>query len=259
MKILLLASIPFLVAGPAGAQFPFGDDCDHRAERAASVPASGADLVRIAARAGALRVEGRPGLSEVRIRGEACASHERYLEGIELRAERVGDEVRVEAVMPEMRGFGSFAARLDLVIEVPELLPLDVDDSSGVVEIRGVAALRLRDSSGEIDVSDVRGEVEVDDSSGEIRLAGVRGDVRLRDSSGGIEVRDVAGSVLVERDGSGEIDVADVERDVRIERDGSGSISVAGVRGDFVVERDGSGGIRHRDVAGAVRVPGRKR
>jgi hypothetical protein len=260
MKIPILAALPLLVAGPARAQFPFGfDGCEHREERSAAVSASGADLIRIAARAGSLRIEGRPGLSEVRVRGEACSSQERYLEQIELRAERVGDEVRIEAVIPEMRGFGNMQARLDLVVEVPESLALDVDDSSGGVEIRRVAALRLRDSSGEIDVSDVRGEVEIEDSSGEILLRGVGGNVRLSDSSGEIDVRDVAGSVLVESDGSGEIEIAEVERDVRIQRDGSGSISVSDVRGDFVVERDGSGRVRHEGVGGTVRVPSRRR
>ncbi len=260
MKTLLLAPTSLLlIAGPADAQFRFGaGDCGYRAERTAVVSASDADLVRIAAGAGSLRIEGRPGLSEVRIRGEACASEARYLEGIRLRAERSGGEVRIETLMPEMSGFGRKSATLDLVVEVPERLPLDVDDSSGDVEVRRVAALRLSDSSGGIEVSEVAGDVEVDDSSGDIRLRGVRGNVRLSDSSGGIDVRDVAGSVRVEADGSGDIEISDVGRDVVIDRDSSGGIHVANVEGDFVVERDGSGGIRHQDVGGTVRIP-RKR
>jgi hypothetical protein len=258
MKNLPYLLILPLLAAPATAAAQWFDDCAHRAERTATVPAARADLLRLAARAGSLRVEGRPGLSEVRVRGEACASSESYLEAIQLVTERSGGEVRVEVQMPEMRGIGRMYSRLDLVVEVPQGLALDVTDSSGEAEFRGVATLRLEDSSGEIEVADVAGDVQIDDSSGEIRVRGVRGDLRLRDSSGGIEVSGVQGAVLVERDGSGEIRIADVGRDVRIERDSSGSIEVWDVRGDFVVERDGSGRIRHRDVGGSVSIPRRR-
>lgn len=257
MKSLSYLLILPLLVTPATAAAQRGGECEYRAERTATLPAAGADLLRLAARAGSLRVEGRPGLSEIRVRGEACASSQRYLEAIQLVAERSGREARVEVRTPDMRGVGRMYARMDLVVEVPQGLAMDVTDSSGEAEFRAVGALRLEDSSGAIEVTDAAGDVQIDDSSGEIRVRGVRGDLRLRDSSGGIDVSGVQGGVFVESDGSGEIEIADVGRDVRIERDSSGSIEVRDVRGDFVVERDGSGGIRHRDVGGSVRIPGR--
>lgn len=260
MKRPVLLAVLSLLLPCAGAAQGFGERCEHRAERSATVPAAGADLLRLTAAAGSLRIEGRPGAGEVRVRGVACASSAALLEGIDLEAGRAGDEARVEVRMPEERGGrGDRYARLDLVVEVPATLALDVEDGSGGVEVRGVASLRLRDGSGEVEVAGVAGDVQIEDGSGEIRLSDVRGSVRLDDSSGGIEVRGVQGDVLVERDGSGEIDISGVTRSVRVDRDSSGEIRVSDVRGDFVVDRDGSGGIRYDDVAGTVRVPARRR
>ena len=260
--ILSIASALLLLSAGHGLAAPSTDDCRYTAERDATVDAAGADLLRLSAAAGSLRVVGVPGLQEIRVRGEACASRRERLDEIRLVADRSGDEVRVQVEMPDRSGSwwrGNDEMRLDLVLEIPEDMALDVDDSSGDTEIQNVAALSIDDSSGGLDLRDIGGELRVRDSSGEIRIDGVRGDVRLHDSSGGIEVRDVRGSVTVERDSSGGIRITEVTGDVLILRDSSGGIAVASVGGDFVVERDGSGGISYRDVEGGVDIPDDKR
>lgn len=249
--IALAAAIP---ADPASAQ-----SCSFTAERSATLPASGLQLARIGARAGSLRIEGRAGLTEIRVRGTACASSRELLEGIRLETRRVGNEGEVRVEMTELNGTSSVSRALDLVIEVPETLGLHVSDSSGDLEIRRVGGLTLEDSSGEVLIADVRGSLDLTDSSGNVEVDGVRGDVRLRDSSGDLDVRNVTGAVLVENDSSGDIDLADVGGDVEVANDSSGDIEVARVRGDFTVRRDSSGGIRSRDIAGNVQVPQRRR
>lgn len=243
-----------LAAPPAAAQ-----QCEHSAERTASVGASGAALARVAARAGTLRIEGRADISEVRARGRACASSREYLEQLQLRAVREGDAAVLEVRVPEMRCAGNCYASLDLVVEVPSRLPVDASDSSGDLEIRRVASLRLRDSSGDASVFQVRGSVSITDSSGDVTVTDVDGDLLLNDSSGNLLVREVGGQVLVERDSSGDIRIDGVGGDVAVQHDSSGDIRVNRVRGSFTVARDGSGSIHHSDVAGAVRVPERKR
>ena len=205
-----------------------GWQCDVTAPRAAGLDVGDATRVTVRARAGSLRIEGRPGLTSVQASGTACAPTQDDLDRIELTAIPSGSGILIEAHTADTRG------QLDLVLEVPITLPLEVDDSSGDIEIRDVAAVDLRDRSGEIDI------------------AGVVGDVRVRDSSGDIDVIDVGGSVVIEDDGSGSIDITDVGRDVIIEEDGSGGIDVADVGGDFIVRNDGSGGVRHSGVAGRV-------
>jgi len=233
---------------------------DLRAERAARVNAAGARLARIEARAGNLRVEGRAGLTEIQARGTAYASSRALLEQIRLVAERRGDVAYIVVEMPEMRGdWGDDEhAALDLTVEVPKTLTLEVDDRSGDVEIRGVGPLELDDNSGDVTIEDVEGRLRVRDGSGELRIRNVRGDVTLADGSGGVRLHTIRGSVTVDRDGSGEFEAQDVTGSVRIEAKGSGSVEVAGIGGDFVVDRKGTGSIEFRDVRGRVEIPERR-
>ena len=214
---------------------------DYDAQRTATVNAAGATSVRIDARAGQLRVTGRADLTEVRVRGTARASSRDLLEDIKVEAVRNGNQVEVRALLPEIRDSRwNESAILDLVIEVPATLALDVDDTSGDMAIESVGA-----------------KVRIEDSSGDIRVRDV-GDVWIRDSSGGIDVRGVKGSVDIDDDSSGEIEVYDVTGSVHIGRDSSGSIDVSRVGGDFVVEHDGSGTIDYDGVKGKIDIP-RKR
>ncbi len=238
----------FLLALPAVA-----DDCDFTGTREDSVDAAGVESVEIDAGAGYLRVIGENGAAQIRARGEACASSEALLEEIRLEVDRSGDRLRIVARMPES-SWRSHTARLDLTIELPSSVAVDIDDGSGSIEVRNVASLEIDDGSGSIEVEDVAGDVEIEDGSGEIEIAGVGGQVRIEDGSGEIELRRV-GSVLIDEDGSGEIDIEEVEGAVMVRSDGSGSINVRDVGGDFTVRRDGSGGIRHTAVAGMVDVP----
>ena len=217
---------------------------DYDAPRNATVNAVGATMLRVDARAGQLRITGRADLTEVRVRGTARASSRGLLEDIKLETERNGNEVTVRVVLPEMRdrSWDDQHAVLDLVIETPAALPLDVDDSSGDMTVESVAA-----------------KIRIEDASGNIRVRDAGGDVWISDNSGGIEVHGVKGSVDIDEDSSGEIEIYDVTGSVHIGRDSSGSIDVSRVGGDFVVERDGSGSIDYDGVKGKVDIPTRDR
>jgi hypothetical protein len=219
---------------------------DYDEPRNATVNAAGATALKIDARAGQLRVTGRADITEVRVRGTARASSRGLLADIKLEAVRNGNEVTVRAVMPDFRdtrdrGWNEQAV-LDLVIEAPATLALDIDDSSGDMTVEGVA-----------------GKMRIQDSSGNIRIRDAGSDVWIDDSSGGIDIRGVKGSVDVDEDSSGEIEVYDVTGSVHVGRDSSGSINVSRVGGDFVVERDGSGSIDYDGVKGKVDVPQKDR
>ena len=255
MIALLLASLAAVPAPSAPAPW----ECEHVAERNATIPAGGANLLRLAAAAGELRVVGREGISEVRVRGRACSSDARYLESIRLETAREGGTIRVDVRMPERSWTDDFQARLDLEIEVPLALAADITDSSGDAVLENLASLRVTDASGELRISGIRGDVHVSDSSGDVRLRGARGDVRLSDSSGALIVDEVEGGVIVDEDSSGDIEIDQVRRDVLVRRDSSGDIDVSRVGGAFTVERDGSGSIRVDEVEGTVRIPERRR
>lgn len=254
MKHTLVGTLGLALGFAAASEAAWGD-CAARADREATVDMAGAAHIRIDAGPGSLHVNGRAG-ARVRAHGTACASTDSLLEGIRLVAERRGDTVYVEAVVPEHgMGWKSYAY-LDLVVEVPERTALEVEDASGDTIIENVGATKVTDSSGDLRIAGVRGDLAVRDGSGDLDISDVDGTIRLRDGSGQIRVRD-AGSVVVESDSSGDIDIANVRGDVSILDDGSGGIEVAGVGGNFTVEDDGSGGIHHSGVKGQVRIPSR--
>ncbi|MGA7615497.1 MAG: hypothetical protein WBX15_10000 [Thermoanaerobaculia bacterium] len=248
-KVILVMSIAAMAA-PAWASW----DCSHSAKRSGTMNADGVSVVRVEAGAGSLVIKGTDS-KMVAARGDACASSESILAGIDIEITRSGNEIRVKAKMPDS-GFhiGYYEAKLDLAVEVPRSVKLVVHDGSGETTISGVAAADVDDGSGALEVRDITGDVKIEDGSGELRVQNVGGNVTLSDGSGGIEIAGV-GSVHITEDGSGSIEIRKVVRDVRIDDDGSGSIDVADVGGDFTVGNAGSGGVHSSNVRGRVRVP----
>jgi len=214
---------------------------DYTEPRTATVNAAGAKVIHISGRAGFLHVQGKRGASQVSVRGMARADRERNLQDIRLVAHRTGDDIYIAADIPEQHDFdwrGSQA--LDLDIDVPDNVKLDVDDGSGDLTIRGTSGVDLHDGSGNIELENIAGDVGIEDGSGEITVHRV---------SGGVEVRS---------DGSGSVTIETVTGSVRIGRKGSGNVDVSDIGGDFTVEEKGSGGIEYQNVKGRVDVPARR-
>lgn len=249
MRSIILCAI-FLVAA-AGHAHP-GHECDQTAPRQAELPAGGVSVVSVKAAGGWLKIVGVPGLTAVRARGTACASTRELLEEIRLTADRQGSTARIEVDIPEWKGRHG-TARLDLAIEVPLRMNLDVTDGSGDIDIEGVGSLTVDDGSGSMRIRNTSGPVNIEDGSGDLVLENIGGAVEIDDGSGSIEVREVAGSVRID-DSSGGIMVREVRNSVVID-DSSGGIDVAGVGGDFLVRSDGSGGVDYADIRGQVRLP----
>lgn len=269
---LLLATALLAVAAPALAR-----DCDHRTEFKLDLEARDATGFSLKAGSGKLDVRGIEGADSVRVIGTACASHADTLEEMSLVDLSRGGSLSVATEIPKNGGgwFGRHYAYIDLEVEVPVGLALEIEDGSGEIIASRVGPIRIRDGSGAIRVEDARGDVDIHDGSGEIELRTVSGNVTLQDGSGEIDIDGVDGGVLVREDGSGAIGIREVSRDViieddgsggidirnvagnvRVDADGSGGIEVQDIGGDFEVGRDGSGGIRHSRVEGRVRVPG---
>ena len=244
--ILVLAG-----ASPAWAQ----DGCAFSAPRNLDLPAGAVKTLVVRAAAGGLEIRGEPGLTQVQVRGLACASTQEILDGIRLVHRREGDRLVVAAELPGSTGLFDGQRRLDLELRVPSRLVLEVDDSSGAASVEHVAALRMRDSSGDLRIAHIPGTVRVEDSSGSLDVRDVGALHVPHDSSGEISVSRVRGDAIIDVDGSGAIEMRDIGGNARVGQDGSGSIVVENVAGEFTVGRDGSGGIEHRGVRGKVRLP----
>jgi DUF4097 and DUF4098 domain-containing protein YvlB len=215
------------------------EDCKIAADRTASSPLAGIERVEIETEAGDLHVTGMAGATIATARGKACASGDDMMEGITLEMERADRVLRITAKTPAgsvLRMFGkSSYARLDLEITIPPNLPVTLVDTSGDLEVAGVAALDLKDDAGDILVHDIARDVAIDDSSGDLTVANVKGNVTLKDGSGDIKVSNVGGTVEVTSDGSGDIDVQEVARGLVVRSDSSGEINFSRVRGNIEI------------------------
>lgn len=253
MKQLLLLSA---VLSCASAQ---AWECKHERDIDQVLDLSGSSHLSVLAGAGDLEITGKNGLSEARVLGKVCASKVKLLDRAAVHTEG-GANASVSVSLPEIEDSWSFLRNdyvyIDLVIEVPSDLTIDVRDSSGDLAIAGTGPVSVRDSSGDIEIEKVTGAVVINDSSGDIDLSDIAGDVTIQqDSSGDIYGRTIQGSVLVENDSSGDIRFRDVRDNYVVERDSSGDIVADTVGGDFRVDRDGSGDIRVSGVSGTVDIP----
>jgi hypothetical protein len=261
-----------LCAQPASA-----DSCRFSATRTATIDGGPFRKVIIGAGAGDLLVRGDKALGSPRAGGKACASSQELLDKIRLDTHQEGDTLYITTVLPENEGwhlFGDQQAHLDLSVDLPETMATEIEDSSGGAEIRGIGSSSIADSSGELRISDIHGDLSVTDSSGGIYITNVAGNARIEDSSGEMEVvdvtgnvnvpvdssgamrlRQIGGSVEIGTDSSGDIAIQTVGRDVTIDRDSSGDITVTDVAGNLTVHADSSGDIDHQRVLGKIDLP----
>jgi hypothetical protein len=253
-------------------------DCRFESERSITSPAGSVEGLKLRAGSGSLEVVGVEGITEIQAVGRACASHEDLLNEIQLTSEMAGSSLVMETHYPNLSGIrgGNRYARLDLRVEVPAGMAAEIEDGSGEMTVSDLGSLMVKDGSGDLVISGIRGDLTVDDGSGELDIRGVSGSVTLEDgsgevflegadsnveihdSSGELQIRGVGGSLTL-YDSSGEVNIQDVAGFVKVVQDSSGDIVVNNVGSDFIVERDGSGGIRYENVGGSVDIPQKKR
>ena len=237
----------------------YAENCKYEKSIDKTLDVSNSENLTISATAGELDIIGVAGTGQAVIRGRVCASKESWLEESEIFTTE-GKEAKISAKLPNEDGgwisqLNSYA-RMDLKIEVPYDLALDVNDSSGDLFLKNIAAVQVKDSSGDIEIESARGSISIIDSSGDIEVDKAEGDLTIvSDSSGDIDANEIYGTVLVMKDSSGDIKVSNVSENFVVERDSSGHISAEDVGGDFRVLKDGSGGISSRGVQGEVDIP----
>ena len=257
-KWIVVLVVFFLVLIAADVQA----ECEFERLLDESLDVSGSQSLAIFAAAGDLEIAGVSSSDEVRIRGKICVSEEHWLDEARLETSS-GDRAEINVVLPDVSGgwslWGSKYAYMDLELEVPDSLALELRDSSGDIGIEDISALWLQDSSGDIEIRNVAGLVEIKDSSGDIEVRGLKGDFTIiSDSSGDIRGSDIEGNVLVESDSSGEIWFTEVRKDVVVGQDSSGDIIAENVGGDFRVLKDSSGTIHSENISGEVEIPKHK-
>jgi len=208
-------------------------ECEYERQFEETLSLSGSDVLFIVAGAGDLDIRGDSGGNEARVRGKVCASKEEWVNEATMKMTR-GEQAEIAVVIPDVdwnwsAGGNGRYVYIDLNIDVPSDIELNVKDSSGDLKAYRTGPISVKDSSGDIDLDDIQGSVFVEDSSGDIELIDINGDVTIgHDSSGDMYGRGIQGSVLVAKDSSGDIRFKDVRDDFTVERDSSGDIEADG-------------------------------
>jgi DUF4097 and DUF4098 domain-containing protein YvlB len=146
-------------------------------------------------------------------------------------------------------------ARINLSIELPDNINVDIVDGSGAIRASALKAdVRIDDDTGSIKIRDVTGEVRIGDSSGSIAVEEVTGNVFIADGSGSIGIESVRGNLNI-KDGSGKIKIVDIEGNVTVS-DGSGSIEIQDVSENvlIIIREEGSGLVEVEGAKGRVTI-----
>lgn len=278
---LSLPGLSLLTVGLLGCHIDLTDHCTDTAHREARIDLTGIHRVVLDAGAGELHVTGRSDGSTLEADGMACASSASTLEDVQIFHEVRGQDLHLwthkDHGVTVHVGWSNDAARLDLNVQLPSAMPIEIEDGSGDAVIKSVGELSIEDGSGNLDLADLRGNAKIedgsgdldivgvdghvilDDGSGEIRITGVKGDVRLEDGSGNARIRQVGGQVEITEDGSGDLEIVGASRGVHVRVDGSGNLTIREVTGDVRVDEDGSGDLEVSGVTGEVTIPENKR
>lgn len=220
-KLIIIATTAISVSAFAGGKLQ-----DTQTLR---VSADSMDMLDIDVGAGKLNVIGDDSLDEVIVVAEIYQDRADDNYRISLESER-GSRIELYTDVDNGGLFGwTNDTSIDLTVRVPTSMNIQIDDGSGQIEVTDIdGELSIDDGSGSISIENISGDVEIDDGSGSIVAVNLGGDLKVDDGSGSINAEDIAGTVTV--------------------WDGSGSINVDGA-GDFVLKNDGSGGLDINNVA----------
>ena len=228
-----------------------------------SLSSEGISEMEMECGAGFLNVKGVEGLDEIKVQADITAGNKKgdslkefIEENVELSLEKHGNRAvlisRIESSPFSFFFWENGNNRIDLTVEVPREMNLEIKDGSGDIELKNIKGeVDIDDGSGSMAIADIKGELEIHDGSGSIEINNVDGKTEIHDGSGNLSIKNINGDMDI-RDGSGSIDITEVTGNTII-FDGSGNIDVDKVRGDLDID-DGSGSLSTTDIEGNVRI-----
>lgn len=222
------------------------DNCTYSSDFVETQAVDGATRLEVNAISGSLTIRGQEGLTEVRAEGRACASSENLLQKMSLESSRSGETVRVDVGFPNAVVAGNYW--MDLTIDLPADMTARVDASSGAVVIERLAGLELTKGSGDLDITEITGDLRVQTGSGTATLREIEGATTYEGGSGDLTMRDLKGKVTVREKGSGKVMIENLGSDLVLHDVGSGDIDVLGIAGALEIGQKMSGRFRFSDL-----------
>lgn len=193
---------------------------------------------------------------------------------IDLKVERKGDGLAVEAVWPQTGWFnfgffGTQSPRCEFVLKVPRKLVSVYSTTNGTISVKGLEGYAGCDTTnGDIRVSDIKGEVHADTTNGGIiarnlfaRIKGgtTNGDLDLENVAGGIDLDTTNGSISAKYlDGWGEgIRLESTNGEIEVELgQAKGELDADNTNGRLDIKLSGVEIVNMEKHEAKIRIPG---
>ncbi|MFC5579577.1 DUF4097 family beta strand repeat-containing protein [Rhodanobacter terrae] len=245
---LLLAPIAAFAATP----------CKYEAPRNLQLDLAGVRAVQIEVHNQDLHLTGSDSARGLTLTGRACASDKAALERLQVTQRRQGDQLLLDIGGDNhfsISLFGNSYANLEVTVQLPANLPVNVSVGSGDADVSGLQQLQSNVGSGDLHVRQVSGKFSTSVGSGDVNATDV-GSLELGSvGSGDFKADGIKGDARVGSIGSGDVGLRQVGGGVHAETLGSGDLTVSNVGGDFSLGAKGSGDVNHSGVKGKVSMP----
>ncbi|MEO8809199.1 MAG: DUF4097 family beta strand repeat-containing protein [Rhodanobacter sp.] len=236
----------------------FASPCKFEAPRNLQLDLAGVKSVQIQVHSQDLHLVGSDSNKGLSLTGRACASDKSALEHLQVTQHREGDQLRIEIGGNghfSFNLFGSSYANLEVTVQLPASMPVNVGVGSGDADVRGVHELQSIVGSGDLHVRQVAGKFSTSVGSGDVDATDV-GSLEVGSvGSGDLKAAGIKGDAKVGSIGSGDVTLRQVGGNVNAGTLGSGDLRVSEVAGGFSLAAKGSGDVNHSGVKGKVSVP----
>lgn len=160
------------------------------------------------------------------------------LEALSVRLQRDTDRISLNTVVTEdMRARGATRFRIDISIQVPASMAVEINAENGVTSVmrlagplnvkQGTGVISGDNCRGPLDLSNQKGDVTLESCSGAIRASVRYGQLRILHPAGRVTSHTVEGSTIIDSPGSG-LTVRNTGGDVRI-------LALDGIGGEYDV------------------------
>jgi DUF4097 and DUF4098 domain-containing protein YvlB len=156
---------------------------------------------------------------------------------------------------------GSISMRVDYHILVPQEIDLNILGTSGDVSISDISGeVEVNVTSGDLSARRIEGDIDLESTSGDMEIFNVEGDITVRATSSDLEMSAITGNVQISST-SGNTSVEEIAGSVRIDKTSGdvyldrirGNIQVSSSSGDLIVDQV-EGGLDLETSSGDIEV-----
>jgi DUF4097 and DUF4098 domain-containing protein YvlB len=213
-------------------------------------------------------------IAEIQVVASSATDAQEYIREIDIPLSLDGSGLLVATSMPPQQPASVQATTVSLQLELPQDLPLEVENSFGDIQVQGCTgglkartchgALVVRDCAGDLELTNRNGSISIQDSKGNLRAKTsfgpiialrIQGDVHASNDFGDVTVREITGAAEL-KTSEGLIEIVGVDGDATVNNH-LGQIIVQQVAGNLTVDNAGSP-VRIAEVSGGTYIESRR-